>query len=84
MILPTIHMNGTAASDLYQENRNAAHALREALRQLHNAAPNGRDYYPQGPAAINVALAEHGARIELLERVLEELNGIAEHIAASL
>jgi len=48
MMMPTIHINGTSAKELLEQLRNASVAVREARGALQQAAPHGRDYYPQG------------------------------------
>ena len=80
-IMPTIHLNGTAAKDLYEDNRAAAAALREALKCLHRAAPNARDYYPQGQHAYAQAREQYAAQCQALQTVLAELNIIAAHLS---
>jgi hypothetical protein len=82
MLLPTIHMNGTAASDLLEGYIECGHALRQAIKDLENhGAPNGRDYYPQGPDAIQTAQREHAARIAKVAEVLHDIEALAEHAA---
>jgi len=80
MTFPTIHMNGTSRDRLYEEICEVAGTVRAAIRAMESASPNGRDYYPQGPAALPAAAAEHRSRIERLSSVLAELQEIAEHI----
>lgn len=48
---------------------------------LANAAPNGRDYYPQGPGALKQAQEEHQNRMARLRSVYAELQQLAEAIA---
>lgn len=52
---PTIHMNGTSASDLIDQQLAVVKAARELRRALARAAPNGRDFYPQGDDALREA-----------------------------
>jgi hypothetical protein len=78
---PTIHLNGTAKSDLFNPLLQAIAAVRLARRAVADTAPNGRDYYPQGPGAITAALAEHSARLDKLTEVLKELEEIAEAVS---
>jgi len=84
MTFPTIHRNGTYASDLLKGLLAAMNALREAERKITDAAPNGRDYYPQGDAAINHAIEEHCDRLTRLEAIRHELDQIAEHVAKEM
>lgn len=78
--IPTIHLNGTSREDLTEALREAVHAIHKAGRKLAATCPNGRDYYPQGAAAITVALAEHEDRMRKLREVASELEHIAEYI----
>lgn len=81
LTLPTIHLNGTSADDLLEQQCNAASAIREAITAVANAGPNGRDYYPQGPQVLAVAMQQHCARLQKLQDVLTELEQIAEYVA---
>jgi len=77
---PTLHLNGTGRADLLNQQRNAMQALRLALTAMQNAAPHGRDYYPQGPDALAKAQAEHAMRLALVEKVLGDLEILAASI----
>lgn len=81
--LPTLHLNGTSKDALFAANAEAAGHLRAALAKLGDAAPNARDFYPQGPDAYGKARAEHDARAEVLRAVLKDYEAICEHIADS-
>lgn len=78
---PTVHLNGTSRQALQDGYRGARHALRKAEEALAEAAPNARDYYPQGPEAYPEAAREHADRLAALRRVREELHDIEEHLA---
>ena len=80
MRTPTIHLNGTSRERLAEDYANAAGAVRKAINALNDAAPNGRDYYPQGDAAIGEATREHLERLHKLEAVRDELSAIAQAI----
>ena len=80
MILPTIHMNGTSARSLLEGYCDAISAIHDALDALARVAPNGRDYYPQGPDACALADGEHDARKRALIGVLHELQTLADHV----
>lgn len=80
MMLPTIHLNGSGAKSLIEQNRAAWNALRQAVEALDSAAPNGRDYYPQGDYAIGEAMREHTERVKPLLKAMRDLEAIAEHI----
>jgi hypothetical protein len=80
MMLPTIHMNGTSREDLLRGYCDAIWTLVDAIEALGQTAPNGRDYYPQGPDACTVANQEHESRKRALMRVMSELQALAEHV----
>lgn len=81
MMLPTIHSNGTSPKSLLEDYMKASASLRQAIHDLEEAGPNGRDYYPQGPGAFTVAQEEHENRLERLESVRRELVQIMDHVA---
>lgn len=81
MIKPTIHLNGTSPEGLYTLVTNALRDIHRALAALDDAAPNERDYYPQGPDAFGGARVEHESRVRRLVEVRKELEEIQEHIA---
>jgi len=80
MIFPSLHLNGTSREELEQQIENATSAINTAIRKLNDAAPNGRDYYPQGETAIIIAQKEHQSRVERLKSVYDELFTIYENI----
>ena len=73
MKTPTIHMNGTPRLMLLADYERAYEAVDAALDALRTTAPNGRDYYPQGPGAIAEAQHDHDKRTDALRRVYAEL-----------
>jgi len=78
--LPTVHLNGTSVESLlhaYSAALDAAHALSTALRE---AAPNARDYYPQGDDAFNQARAENDRDLDALEGTIIRLAKIVRHL----
>ena len=77
MQIPTIHLNGTSKDGLIEPLHNAILALDAAITAVCEAAPNARDYYPQGPAAFTAAQDEHTARLKQLDAVKEELETLA-------
>jgi hypothetical protein len=72
MIVPTIHLNGTSADELLNQQRAVCDAACELLNILNAAAPNGRDYYPQGDDAIRAAMDAHNARMASVRKILSE------------
>lgn len=81
IMLPTIHLNGTSLAALAEANDRAHYALLTAIAKLAEAAPNGRDYYPQSPEALYKAQDEHWDRINRLQSVTKELEQIGEYLA---
>jgi hypothetical protein len=80
MRLPTIHLNGTSKSELERRIESAAQALDNAIELLAEAAPNARDYYPQGDGAFSEAQREHNDRMIKLTDVLREVQDIWLHV----
>lgn len=80
LAVPTIHLNGSGKKNLTEQLENAVIALNNALDALQQAAPHGRDYYPQGDDAYNLAARQHRSRIESLHLVQNELKDIWERI----
>ena len=76
MILPTIHLNGTSKERLIESLCNASNALNDAYSALKETAPNGRDYYPQGPQALKQATDEHMLRLRKLDAVKAEIDAL--------
>ncbi len=84
MTKPTIHSNGSSAADLFEGFAEVTGAIRRALSKMQNAAPHGRDYYPQGDRAIFEATREHEARLDKLTSVLREYEALAESVSEYL
>lgn len=80
---PLIHLNGTPASRLLEEYREASQAVREAVAALTETAPNQRDYYPyaDGDAQWRLAVAEHNGRLVALQAVLKDMQQLALHVS---
>lgn len=78
---PTIHLNGTGREALLTQCCDAASAIGQAIDAACQAAPNGRDYYPQGDAAFKAARSEHEDRVARLRVVMAEYEALAESIS---
>lgn len=76
MTLPTIHMNGTTKDALIESLCEASQTLDLAYQALKQTAPNGRDFYPQGPAALNAATDEHCDRLRRLDGIKKEIDAL--------
>lgn len=74
MQLPTIHLNGTSKERLIESLCEASQALDLAYSALKQTAPNGRDYYPQGPDALTIATDEHIRRLLRLDGIKKEID----------
>ena len=83
-MVPTIHTNGTSANELREQLQAAIEALHTAQRMLVQAAPNGRDYYPQGNSATEAAIAQYQRGWTDLSRMLTELEEQRDHVQAVL
>ena len=77
LAVPTIHLNGTSADRLLEAIEAAYARCGEALDALCQCAPNGRDYYPQGPEAMDLATRQHWRRLEHVKAVRDELERLA-------
>ena len=76
MRFPSIHLNGTSKRELISQLNEASHALNNAYSALKQAAPHGRDYYPQGPTALETAITEHMDRLRRLDAIKEEIDAM--------
>jgi hypothetical protein len=70
-MLPLIHLNGTSAQAIYDQQKKVSCACRALLRALEEAAPNARDYYPKGDDAYRTAAAEHRAKVEQVDALIK-------------
>lgn len=77
---PTIHLNGSNKERLLEGICDIGRALNTALGTMNKNWPNGRDYYPQGPAAFTEADKEWNDRRDRVGAVLEEFQALAEMI----
>ena len=73
MTKPTVHLNGTSRDELKRQLKKAYGSIFDAIRDVAAAAPNARDYYPQGPTIYAAAAAEHRSRVDRLVAVQAEL-----------
>jgi DNA-binding ferritin-like protein len=77
-------MNGTSAQSLYDQAEAAYNALQEAMRQMQQAAPNGRDYYPQAAGAMERAQDEHFDRLRRVQALMAEYEQVMEHCSDAM
>lgn len=78
---PTVHLNGTAKTDLLEQLWAASCAVLNAIEQLQAASPNARDYYVQPAGTYEVAVDQHERRARKLHDVAQELAEISERVA---
>jgi hypothetical protein len=71
--VPSVHMNGDTREELLRINRAAYDAATALIDALYEAAPNGRNFYPQGPDAMGKAVAQHHSRVNRAEGIKAEL-----------
>ncbi len=84
MIIPTIHLNGTSKEQLTGALSAAYDGLNAAYDLLKQTAPNGRDYYPQGGDAMEMAVDEHMSRLRRIDNVMCEIEQILANIEATV
>ena len=77
MLTPTIHRNGDHREQLQNDACDAIRAVQDAIRAIAKIAPNGRNYYPQGPGAIKDATDDYMVMVAKLESVLTEIDDLA-------
>ena len=80
VIVPTVHLNGTNGHDLLDQLGAVHDALLETRRVMRLAAPHGRDYYPQGEAATQLATEQHERRYQGLGQMLTEIGELYGHV----
>jgi hypothetical protein len=84
MLVPTVHLNGTAGEVLRDQYAVAAAAVQDAISAVCDAGPNARDYYVQDPDAGLAAQREHEARVKALKAVRDDLAAIVDGIQDQL
>lgn len=73
IVAPIVHLNGSGRQNLIDALANAYSAIEKAAEALRQTAPNGRDYYPAGPEALEAARQQHTRRIRALRDLQDEL-----------
>jgi len=72
IVVPVVHMNGTAKSDLIEQQSEVYLQLSNVLDAMRAAAPNGRDYYP-APGLMEKAIAQHMRRMGVITGLMDEI-----------
>ena len=80
MVAPTVHLSGTSAAALLEGYEAATAAVTAACNALRDAAPNARDYYPQGPDAWTKARDAYQDDLTALHNVLHHLQYLHESV----
>ena len=83
-VIPTVHLNGSSPATLVDGLQVAINAVAVAIETVQDAAPNARDYYPQGDAAFNVANECHKRRLAMLRDVQAELTATLRGVVRQL
>lgn len=78
LMVPSIHLNGTSASEIIKQLEAVVDALRQTEEAMTAAAPNARDYYVQGPDAYKTACAQWADRLLKVSGVKEEVFAVLE------
>lgn len=78
MLAPTIHLNGTSRESLTEEYQTATDALRAAINALAAITINGRDYYPQGASAFQIANNRRAEMLNTLCNLRSEVEAVVE------
>ena len=76
LVLPTVHVNGSAAKSLMQDYTLARRAIQGAITALRAVDFNSRDYYVQGPAAWPAAVQQ---RQNVYEHLSAAFDAVREH-----
>jgi hypothetical protein len=87
MTLPNINLNGTAATELLEQQIQVLHNLRATLTSLAKSTPHGRDYPMwwrkecriDDHGGFGAAREEHFARLAKIREIMLEVEAIAEH-----
>lgn len=79
-VLPIVHSNGTSKDELITLRCNVLNHLRDAREAMHQAAPNGRDYYLV-PKLLRKVTALHDDRMARLDILLREIEAETQAIS---
>jgi hypothetical protein len=79
-VAPSVHLNGSDGKLLEKMHENALYTVDKALNEVMELCPEGRDFYPQGPGAYELARKQHKDRVKRLMAVRDELLEILDNI----
>lgn len=73
-ILPIVNNNGTSRNELIQQRRNVVHKIDDALYELRQMYPHGRDYQTDKTGEVYPkAREQHERRLKVLTELQNEL-----------
>ena len=78
--LPTVHLNGTSAKDLFEGWKNFMEKLEDALEEAKKIEFNARDYYVQGNHAWPAAHDEFRAMLVAINDAKEKALAVCIHV----
>jgi hypothetical protein len=81
--LPTIHLNGTGATSLSNEYKDAYQTFKAAYEAFLNTTCHPRDFYPQGGEAWPQARAERDEVLSKMEDIQDYLTDWFHHVNRS-
>lgn len=80
LVIPIVHLNGTSRESLIDNLSEVYNALEDVRGKLKQAAPNGRDYYPD-PGRMDLAVAQHRRRLSAIDALQNEIEAEMEAIS---
>jgi len=72
--VPIVHLNGTSKQELLDQRFLVLDSIHSLGDTLARAAPNGRDFYPDGPEYVEAANKQHDRRMGILKSLIEEFH----------
>ena len=78
--LPTVHLNGTSAKDLFEGWKNFMEKLEDALEEAKKIEFNARDYYVQGNHAWPAASDELREMLRGVNEAKEKALAVCIHV----
>lgn len=78
LVAPVSNLHGSPSAELSTATLNVRAAVRRLLGSVKSAAPNGRDYYPQGDNALRVALNGFESCCDALSGIADDLLSMAD------
>lgn len=82
-LAPLLHLNGSAAKVLLEQQQDIYDAALKLESALAQATPHDRDYYLIDSGAGAAARKEHLARIVAVRKILEDTRSLMTHIRNS-